>query len=76
MLFTIMLSNVSSVLHSFDVWGQPVPQINMGGRSVFRTRFGGCVGVVGEGLVRGAVGIAAADVDGVARDVDVVARVA
>jgi hypothetical protein len=42
----LLATIVSSVLHSFDAWGKPVPQINMGGREIYRTKLGGFVGLM------------------------------
>jgi hypothetical protein len=45
-MLTIVFNNATNLLRSFDAWGSRVPQINMGGHEVHRTRFGGCVGLV------------------------------
>lgn len=45
MIFSVLLKYVTKSLYMFDAWGEPVPQINMGGQSVYRTRLGGCVGL-------------------------------
>lgn len=42
----LLATVITSVLHSFDAWGQPVPQINMAGHEVYRTKFGGCIGLM------------------------------
>jgi large-conductance mechanosensitive channel len=37
---------ITSLLHQFDAWGSPVPSVNIAGKQVHRTKFGGFIGLI------------------------------
>jgi hypothetical protein len=39
-------NRVLAIVQAFDVWGEPVAPLNMAGKNVFRTTFGGLVGIL------------------------------
>jgi hypothetical protein len=46
-----MLTVIAKAVKAFDVWGEPVAPLNMAGKSVYRTTFGGLVGIMVAGVI-------------------------
>ena len=46
-----MIRQMDAFVHRFDKFGQPVASLNIGGRSEYNTRVGGCCGLLIYGLI-------------------------